>query len=221
MTTLEVALRKTRTPEEYRNLLEECRASGQHMYQLVERLLTLARLDAGADQYRPTSVDVIDVALSCADLIRPLARARGLDLRLNLPDPITTETDANKLREVLTNLLHNAVEYNKPNGAIDFTVERTNGHVRMEVRDTGIGIKPEARARLFERFYRADPSRHADTPHAGLGLSIVKSYVELMGGTITVESSEAGSAFIVELPFVEASPTPDTAVRALPELVKS
>ena len=220
MTTLEVGLRKLRSPEEYRELLEECRASGQHMYQLVERLLTLARLDAGADHYRPTQVDVVDVALNCADIIRPLARARGLDLRLNLPDPITTETDANKLREVLINLLHNAVEYNKPDGSIDFSVERANGHVRFEVRDTGIGITPEVQARLFERFYRADPSRHADTPHAGLGLSIVKSYVELLGGTIQVESSEAGSAFIVELPFVEAKPALDTAVRATPELVR-
>src|SRR5262249_15599387 len=157
--------------------------SGQHMYQLVERLLTLARLDAGVDQYRPKATDVTDIALACADLIRPLAKARGIALRLHLSDPIMTITDPDKLRAVLTNLLHNAVEYNNPNGAIDLTVERVNGSIRFEVRDTGIGIKPEAMEHLFKRFYRADPSRHADTPHAGLGLSIVKSYVELMGGT--------------------------------------
>ena len=218
MTTLEVGLRKTRTSAEYRDILDECRSSGQHMYQLVERLLTLARLDAGADQYRPSNVDVTETALNCADLIRPLARARGLELRLNLPDPITMRTDANKVREVLVNLLHNAVEYNKPNGAIDLVIERVNGHVRFEVRDTGIGIKPEQREHLFERFYRADPSRHADTPHAGLGLAIVKSYVDLMGGTIRVESSDAGTAFIVELPFVDAALA--TAVQATPMLVQ-
>ncbi len=221
MTTLEVALRKARSPQDYREILEECRASGQHMYQLVERLLTLARLDAGADQYRPARVDVIETALACADLIRPLARARNLDLRLNLPDDaITTQTDPNKLREVLINLLHNAVEYNRPNGAIDLVVERTNGHVRFEVRDTGIGIKPEVQARLFERFFRADPSRHADTPHAGLGLSIVKSYVDLMGGTIQVESSPTGSVFCVEIPFVETAVPVETGVMALPELAR-
>lgn len=216
MTTLEVGLRKTRTQEEYRDILEECRYSGQHMYQLVERLLTLARLDAGADQYHPAQVDVIEVALSCADIIRPLARAKGLDLRLNVPDPIVTQTDPNKLREVLTNLLHNAVEYNKPDGSIELAVERMNGHIRLEVRDTGIGIKPESLERLFERFYRADPSRHADTPHAGLGLSIVKSYVDLMSGTIKVESSEAGTTFTVEIPFVEPTPQ-ETGVHAMPE----
>ncbi len=212
MTTLEVGLRKSRRPEEYREILEECRGSGQHMYQLVERLLTLARLDAGADTYRPVEADVTELALNSADLIRPLARARELELRLHLDDPIVTQTDPNKVREVLTNLLHNAVEYNKPGGAIDFTITRVNGSIRFEVRDTGIGIKPEALAHIFERFYRADPSRHADTPHAGLGLSIVKSYVDLLGGTIRVESSDAGTTFSVEIPFVVPALRLDTAI---------
>lgn len=218
LTTLEVGLRKTRSPEEYRELLEECRASGQHMYQLVERLLTLARLDAGVDQYRPTETDVVEIALACNDMIRPLAKAKGIELRCHLPEePIATMTDPDKLREVLVNLLHNAVEYNKPHGTIDLTVERVNKQVRFEVRDTGIGIPPEAMEHLFERFYRADPSRHADTPHAGLGLSIVKSYIELMGGTIRVDSSAAGTAFTVLIPLVEPShaETGITSARAL------
>jgi heavy metal sensor kinase len=213
MTTLEVGLKKMRSPAEYREILEECQNSGQHMYQLVERLLTLARLDAGVDQYRPVEADITEIALNCADLIRPLAKARGLALRLHLADPIATQTDPNKLREVITNLLHNAVEYNNPNGAIDLAVERVNNHIQIEVRDTGIGIKPEQMEHLFERFYRADPSRHAETPHAGLGLAIVKSYVELMGGKIRVDSSPAGTTFTVELPFVAPAHDPATAVQ--------
>ena len=130
------------------------------------------------------------------------------------------ETDTNKLREVLVNLLHNAVEYNKPAGSIDLSIEHVNGHVRLEVRDTGIGIKPREMEHLFERFYRADPSRHADTPHAGLGLAIVKSYVDLMSGTIRVESSDAGTAFLVELPFVASAPALETAVQAAPALAQ-
>jgi heavy metal sensor kinase len=221
MTTLDVALKKNRSGDEYREILDECRGSGQHMYQLVERLLTLARLDAGADQYRPAETDVTEVALNCADLIRPLARARGLALRLHMSDPIVTQTDPNKLREVLVNLLHNAVEYNKPGGAIDFAVERVDGYIRLEVRDTGIGIKTHEREHLFERFYRADPSRHADTPHAGLGLAIVKSYVDLMGGVILVESSDAGTTFRIEIPFVAPSAHDlATAVQAEPVLVE-
>lgn len=214
MTNLELGLRKTRTIEEYCDILSECRASGQHMYQLVERLLTLARLDAGADQYRPREVDAIDITLQCADLIRPLAKARGVDLRLHLPDAITLHTDPNKLREVLTNLLHNAVEYNQPNGTIELSVERTDGHMCLEVRDTGIGIKPEVLEHIFERFYRADPSRHADSPHAGLGLAIVKSYIDLMGGTIRVASSDAGTVFTITLPILKSAAALETSIRS-------
>jgi len=215
MTTLDVAVRKARSPEEYREILEDCRSSGQHMYQLVERLLTLARLDAGVDQYYPREVDVVDTALQCADLIRPLAKARGITVRLHVPDAVALQTDPDKLREVVVNLLHNAVEYNKPNGTIDLNVERINGKVRLMVRDSGIGIKPEALGHIFERFYRADPSRHADTPHAGLGLSIVKTFVDLMGGVIRVDSSDAGTSFIIDLPSDDVVSPKETAVRAI------
>jgi two-component system, OmpR family, heavy metal sensor histidine kinase CusS len=170
------------------------------MAHLVERLLALARLDAGAIPYRPASVDVAELAVQCADLVRPLARVKGLALRVDATPPLPLQTDPDKVREVLTNLLHNAIEYNRPDGAIDIAVRRVNGHVELEVKDTGIGITPEAQAHIFERFYRADPSRHADTPHAGLGLAIVKSYVDLMAGQIHVESGPQGSTFRVELP---------------------
>jgi heavy metal sensor kinase len=200
LANLDVALRKQRTPEEYQEILEECRASGQQMTQLVERLLALARLDAGADTLRACEVDVAALAWQCADMVRPLAEARGLELRVHAPDPLTLKADPDKLREILANLLHNAVEYNRPEGSIDLAVERDNGHLCLEVRDTGIGIPPNARTQIFQRFYRADPSRHADTLHAGIGLAIVKGYVDLMGGTIGVDSDNRGSTFRVQFP---------------------
>jgi heavy metal sensor kinase len=200
LTTLDVALRKSRSAEEYQEILEECRGSGKQMSQLVERLLALARLDAGVDNLRVREVDVSRLASQCADLVRPLADARGLSVRLHTNGMTTVRADPDKLREVLTNLLHNAIEYNKPDGSIDVEVARQNGQLYLEVRDTGIGIPPEAREHIFERFYRADPSRHADTLHAGIGLAIVKGYVDLMGGTIGVESSPAGSVFRIEFP---------------------
>jgi heavy metal sensor kinase len=201
LTTLEVALRKKqRPPEEYRDLLQDCQGSGQQMMHLVERLMALARLDAGADRLRPRPVDVADLAHQCADLVRPLAEARGLSLDVQASNPLPLEIDPDKLREVLTNLLHNAIEYNRPQGSVSLTVQRENGHVLMEVRDTGIGIAPKDREHIFERFFRADPSRHAETPHAGLGLSIVKSYVDLLGGHIEVDSNDQGSTFRVQVP---------------------
>ncbi|MBM4071181.1 MAG: hypothetical protein FJ271_19930 [Planctomycetes bacterium] len=200
LTTLDVALRKPRTPQEYEEILEECRDAGTQMARLVERMLALARLDAGADTLRPREVDVIKLANQCTDLVRPLANARGVTVRLHAHGPAVLKADPDKLREVINNLLHNAIEYNKPNGSIDLAVERVNGQLAVEVRDTGIGISPEARTHIFERFFRADPSRHADSMHAGIGLAIVKGYVDLMGGTIGVDSSDAGSTFRLKFP---------------------
>jgi heavy metal sensor kinase len=201
LTTIEVTLKKPRKPEEYREVLGECRESGHQISQLVERLLMLARIDAGVDQLRVEKVDVTALAEQCTALVRPLAEARGLKLRLHTEGEAVLAADPAKLREVMTNLLHNAIEYNRPDGSVDLTVARQNGTLRVEVSDTGVGIAPEARARIFERFYRADPSRHSDAPHSGLGLAIVKGYVDLMGGSIGVESAVGrGSTFRVELP---------------------
>jgi heavy metal sensor kinase len=201
LTTIEVALRKPRSPEEYRELLADCQVSGKQMSQLVERLLALARLDAGVDNVRPSEVDVTELAEQCAALVRPLVDARGLRLRVHGDGPAPLNTDPDKLREIITNLLHNAIEYNCPNGAIDLVVQRDNGDLRVEVRDTGIGISAAAREHIFERFYRADPSRQADGLHAGLGLAIVKGYIDIMGGTIDVVSAEGqGSTFRVQFP---------------------
>jgi heavy metal sensor kinase len=215
MTTIEVALRKSRSLQEYREILEDCHTSGEQMSHLVERLLALARLDAGAVQPRPQAIDAAELAIQCADLIQPLARAQGLALTTRIAPPLPVETDPDKLREVVTNLLHNAVQYNRPGGTIELTVERLAGALSIEVRDTGIGISAEAKTRIFERFYRADPSRHSDTPHAGLGLAIVKSYIDLLGGTITVDSTPGeGTAFRVRLPVRDAR-----AAAAEPKLV--
>ncbi|MGD9715258.1 MAG: sensor histidine kinase, partial [Thermomicrobiales bacterium] len=219
LTNIDLGLRKTRTPEGYRELFEGCKCSAQQMHQIIERLLTLARLDAGVDRLRAMPVDLAELAAQCAAVVRPLAEARGLELavydRRPLPVsfsedsdlgspadvPGSVRTDPDKLREILTNLLHNAVQYNRPEGRIDLTVDGDSDRVVLEVSDTGIGISAEARENIFERFYRADPSRNADDLHAGLGLAIVREYVGLMGGRITVDSKVGeGSTFRVELP---------------------
>jgi signal transduction histidine kinase len=202
LTTLEVGLRKPRSPDEYRELLGDCHAIGGRMSELVERLLTLARLDAGADGLRPMTVDAGSLAEECADLVRPLAQARELSLEVCERGPAPLCTDPDKLREILTNLLHNAIEYNRAHGRVELHVGKENGHVELEVRDTGIGISPDQCEHIFERFYRADESRHTNGGlHAGLGLAIVKGYVDLLGGTIRVESAkDEGTTFRVAIP---------------------
>ncbi|HKB38243.1 MAG TPA: HAMP domain-containing sensor histidine kinase, partial [Gemmataceae bacterium] len=177
------------------------RASAGQINQAVERLLALARLDAGVDRVRKQTIDAVDVARQCVSVVRPLAEVNGLKLSLEADEPALLETDPDKLREILNNLLHNAIQYNREGGSVDVSVHRENGHLQLQVCDTGIGIPETARPHIFERFYRADPSRQADGLHAGLGLAIVKGYLDLMGGSIDVESVEGkGSTFNVRLP---------------------
>ncbi len=201
-TTIEVALKKNRSPEEYRETLQDCHDAGQQMNQLVERLLTLARLDAGVDILRPSIVDVAALTEQCTALVRPLAEANGLDLLLERNGPITLNTDPNKFREIVTNLLHNAIAYNRPKGQVAVSIHSRQGKLKLEVKDTGIGISEDAVSHIFDRFYRVDSSRHAEGMHSGLGLSIVKGYVDLMGGNIKVDSTLGrGSTFRIELPL--------------------
>jgi two-component system heavy metal sensor histidine kinase CusS len=207
LTSVGVSLRKPRTAEQYKATLEECRDIGRQLSRLVDRIMTLASLDAGNDRIVVERVDAAELAADCATVVRPLAEAHGLRFSAQIDRGAELVTDPDKLREVLNNLLGNAVEYNRPGGSVELQVAAANGHVAFEVRDTGIGMTPEVREKIFERFYRADPSRHATGVHAGLGLAIVKEYVERLGGTITVESEPgAGSAFRVTIPSAHASP---------------
>jgi signal transduction histidine kinase len=206
LATLDVALRKPRTAEEYRQTLLDCRAVGGQMRQLVERIMALARLDAGSDHVRITEIDVGELIGDVATMVNPLAAEQGLKLQTQCAESQICRTDPDKLREVLVNLLHNAIQYNRPSGTIDVSAEVKNGWVHLQVSDSGVGIAPDVREHIFERFYRADPSRNGSGLHAGLGLSIVKGYVALLGGSITVESEVGkGSTFHVRVPTGEMS----------------
>jgi signal transduction histidine kinase len=207
LATIDVALRKPRTPDQYRTTLEECRLISKQLGQLVERIMTLASLDAGNDHTVTGRIDAADLAEGCAAVIRPLAAVHNVTLSVRHDGEIMLDTDSGKLREVLMNLLHNAVEYNRPGGTIELAARRDGDSAVFEVRDTGIGMTPEVRERIFERFYRADASRSATGVHAGLGLAIVKEYVARLRGTIAVESEPGvGTTFRVALPLAPAAP---------------
>jgi two-component system, OmpR family, heavy metal sensor histidine kinase CusS len=202
LATLDVALRRPRTAEQYQTTLEECRAISKQLAQLVERVMTLAYLDADQTKLNRFETDAAALAEGCAAVIRPLSESQSLTFRTDIDGPTTLDTDPDKLREVMINLLHNAVEYNRPGGQIELRVHSAkDGGAVVEVADTGIGMTTEVQAKIFERFYRADPSRTQTGIHAGLGLAIVKEYVNRLGGTIAVESEIGrGSTFRVTLP---------------------
>jgi signal transduction histidine kinase len=201
-TTLDVACRKPRTAEQYRETLDECRAIAKQMSLLVERMLELAWIDAGVAEVRPERVQLNDLVGGIAAIARPLAEVQGLTFKVNVPNSLAVRTDPDKLREVVMNLTHNAIEYNRPGGEVEVTAAAgPDGGVVVEVRDTGIGMPPEIQGKIFERFFRADPARHATGLHAGLGLAIVKEYVDRLGGKLFVDSAVGrGSRFRVELP---------------------
>jgi signal transduction histidine kinase len=184
--------------EEHREAFEACLRAAQRMRRLIETLLALSRLDAGQETVRRIPFDLSRTARDCVDLVRPLADERGVKMFTEF-SPLEIFGDSERLAQVVTNLLANAIQYNKPNGEVRVKLERQNNLAELAVSDNGTGIPAEDLPRIFERFYRADKSR--STGGLGLGLAISKAIVEAHGGTIEVSSNvDAGTTFTVRLP---------------------
>jgi heavy metal sensor kinase len=200
LTQTQTALSRERAAVEYREALEACQRSAQRMRQLTESLLELARLDAGQETMRLEGFDLAGAARESVELIRPLAAERRLEIRCELAE---TECfgDAERIGQVITNLLTNAVYFNRERGEIRLAVRPENGVALLAVTDTGEGISPEDLPHIFKRFYRADQSRSGNPGRAGLGLAICRAIVGANGGTIEVSSHPGeGSTFTVRLP---------------------
>jgi len=178
-TQMELALRRERTPAEYREVLEICLKAVRRMTSMTEGLLFLARADGRAVDLRRESLDLKEVVEEAVGLVRPLAARRGLHLSV-VAESHRMEGDRERLGEAVTNLVTNAIQYNRPEGRVEVTLK---GGV-LVVSDTGPGIPEEDRSHVFERFYRADKSRSNNAGGAGLGLAITKSIVEAHGGEI-------------------------------------
>lgn len=201
----ELALARPRTPDEYREALDACFRAGQRMTELVESLLLLARADADKLELQRRPLDLAAVVGECLTLLRPLAEARQVTLTATLA-PAQVVGDAGRLAQVVSNLVSNAVQYNRPGGRVEVTLRTVDGRAELGVADTGIGIAREAQPRVFERFFRADPARNRAFGGQGLGLAICRSILEAHGGTITFQSQPGeGTTFTVTLPL---APTP-------------
>ncbi len=200
--TMEVALLRERTPDEYRTILREAAAEAGRMGLLVSDLLAMARAESDAGALVLEHHDLREVARTAAEGLRPLAAAKSQTLDIDLPTPLPVHGDRVKLRQALTNLLDNAVAYTPPGGRIRLAGHRDRGHAMLAVRDTGPGIAARHLAHLFEPFYRADAARGGGTGHAGLGLALAAWVAQAHGGTLTVESREGvESTFTLTLPL--------------------
>ena len=185
---------------QHREAFEACHRASSRMRRLIESLLQLARLDAGEEALQRTPFDLAMVAEDCVELIRPLAAERQIAVRTDF-SVSPCRGDPERVRQVITNLLTNAIDYNVSGGEVRVSVGLASGQARLVVADNGPGIAPEHLPHIFDRFYRVDRARTTRTGRTGLGLSIVKAIVEAHGGTVSVASELAkGTTFTVALP---------------------
>lgn len=168
---------------------------------LASSYLEYSRLETGRLTFTASLIDLAAVLQECSRILQPKAREAGIQLTLSLPDrPLTFEGDENKIKQVVINLLNNAIKYNSPGGHVNIGAWGDGQIVGFSVQDDGIGIPEEDLPHVFEKFYRAAQIQEA-YPGTGLGLSICSRIVEIHGGTIRVQSQvKAGSTFTIELP---------------------
>jgi two-component system OmpR family sensor kinase len=184
--------------------LEETLVGVRHMTELVDALLTLARVDEGRMELHREPVNLGGLMDETYETAQILGEEAGVEVALELPaDPVIVEADGGRIRQLVMNLITNAVKYTPSGGRVWLTLTATPQAATISVRDTGIGIAPGDVARVFDRFWRADParSRTGERPGIGLGLAISKWIAEAHGGSIAVTSRpQRGSTFTVTLP---------------------
>jgi signal transduction histidine kinase len=183
------------------SLLEEV----ERLSKIVRKLFALSRLDAGEAQEEWVRLDLTGLMAATADQMLLLAEDKHIKMTCDAANPVFVMGDRARLKQVVVNLVDNAVKYTLPGGSIRLRSLEHSGCGVIEVTDTGIGIPAEAVPYVFERFFRVDRGR-SDDGGAGLGLAIVKSIATAHGGRVEVESSVGtGSRFLVTLPLAPAA----------------
>ena len=156
---VDVALQRPRSAAEYRDILSSLGEQCDRLTALVNGLLLLARADAGQVELRREPIDLTALIAEVAEMYQPLAEERDVTLSWDGPAPLHVTGDPSRIRQLLTNLLDNAIKFTEPGGRVTVRIEQTDAHVRLAVVDTGVGIAPEHLPHIFERFYQADPAR--------------------------------------------------------------
>jgi len=180
--------------------------------QMTTEFLDLAKLESGRMRFTKENFDVRELTDECADVVRQQAAARGIAVQCHVaPAPQTLESDRGKIKQVILNLLTNAIKYNRENGGIIVSTYVTGDrYYSVSVADTGKGIPPEAMAHMFEKFYRVADTENTTTG-TGLGLPIARRIIEALGGEMGVKSTPGvGSTFYFTLPLPNAAPRKKT-----------
>ncbi len=199
LSTIELSLSRPRQPEEYQQQLLKCQRAAKRMHELVTSLLQLTRSDARAAAAAHETLDLALIVRETLENFRDEALAKQIVITSEL-EAVSVTGNSTELAQVVTNLVQNALAYNREGGKIEVRLSREDSSAVLQVSDTGIGIAPEHLPHIFERFYRADKSRGQSTGH-GLGLAICQSIIAHHGGTITATSQpNQGTQFIIRLP---------------------
>ena len=203
----ELALRRPRQAEDYRQVLESNLEEIDRMSRIVDELLFLSRADLGEIKVKQFPVQFDDLVSEVQQQANVLGQERQVETVLSQLDPVVIDGDDLRLRELLLNLVDNAVKYSHTGNTVQLSLVRTGNRAQLQVRDFGIGISPEEQSRIFDRFYRTDTARVHASKGTGLGLSISKWIVEAHHGSISVESfPETGTCFTVLLPLAPSTP---------------
>lgn len=201
---IEVALRKDRDIDEYKNVLSTVKDETANLQAIINDLLFLSRMDSGSVSFSFEGLSLEEPLLDAYEENLIFAERKGIKIILERIDPIPVNGNRTLIRRMFSNLLQNAIKYTEEKGRIQITLTAETDGARFMISDTGIGIPRESLPFIFDSFYRVDHSRDDNPPEtggAGLGLTIVKRIVELHKGNISVESREGkGTVFTVSLP---------------------
>ncbi len=205
LTTIEVCRSRERAPEEYREALASCQAMAGELRAMIERLLLLAKLDAGLVAISPRAVAVPELLADCWAPQAGAAAARGLAAHWSHGHAGAVVTDRECLRMVIANLLDNAVSHAEAPGTVHIATCDQAGALVIEVRNAAATLPPSAVGRIFDRFWRGDAARAATGRHCGLGLSLCHDLVAALGGTIAATSVDRWFTVTVRLPGLSAT----------------
>jgi heavy metal sensor kinase len=205
---LESVVEQTRALPELRDRAGSALEEVDRLAKIVDALIAISRLEAGEAQQAWERFDLASLAAGTAEQMSLLAEDKGVAVSCNAQGSVCVEGDRARIKQVVVNLLDNAIKYTPQDGSISLNVEARQDKAVIEVADTGIGIPAEALPHIFERFFRVDNARSREAGGAGLGLAIVESICTAHGGRVEVASVEGrGSRFKVELPLAQAPRT--------------
>ena len=184
--------------------LDRIKVSARHLVGVIEEILTFSRMETGQERVRMERTDLRLLVREAGELLAGAAREQGLEYQVRVPDePTWVETDPDKVRQVLRNLLTNAVKFTE-GGSVTVEGIRDGAHHMVRVTDTGIGIAPEFRERIFDPFWQVEQSARREVGGTGLGLAVARGLAEMLRGELRVESTPGeGSTFTLALPAAD------------------